>query len=69
METWIVVGLKGFSWDDLLTSSEVELMETLLVWGLQKTNPLLTSSEVELMETLVVWSEQTTNFASDFLGS
>ncbi len=52
----------------LLTSSEVELMETRSIPAMQNTLDILTSSEVELMETLRGYQEQDSH-SSDFLGS
>ena len=57
----------------LLTSSEVELMETFLL-HIGRGGPyelLLTSSEVELMETINPWASSVESefSASDFLGS
>ena len=51
METWGKIGPK-ISRLSLLTSSEVELMETLWGWLGWDWEFLLTSSEVELMETI-----------------
>ncbi len=54
----------------LLTSSEVELMETHHHWWKTKRGHLLTSSEVELMETVLDHSVKLKlSTASDFLGS
>ncbi len=52
----------------LLTSSEVELMETSPT-GYLDSGKLLTSSEVELMETFLTTIDIILMSASDFLGS
>ncbi len=71
METQLLPSLQLSEVDPLLTSSEVELMETSLLAVKSSISPLLlTSSEVELMETTKLMISNIRDFtASDFLGS